>query len=72
MIEKGSVCINGVSLTTFNVTRNTFQVAIIPYTFEHTAFHKMQIGDAVNLEFDLLEKYSLSREQLKEELIVNC
>lgn len=65
MIEKGSVCINGVSLTAFNVTRDTFQVAIIPYTFEHTGFHKMKAGDAVNLEFDLLGKYFLRREQLK-------
>jgi len=66
MIEKGSVCINGVSLTAFNVTRDTFQVAIIPYTFEHTGFHNMQPGDAVNLEFDILGKYFLRREQLKE------
>lgn len=67
MIEKGSVCINGVSLTAFNVTRNTFQVAIIPYTFEHTGFRHMHPGDAVNLEFDILGKYFLRREQLKEE-----
>lgn len=67
MIEKGSVCINGVSLTAFNVTRTTFQVAIIPYTFEHTGFHHMQPGDAVNLEFDILGKYFLRRAQLKEE-----
>lgn len=66
MIEKGSICINGVSLTAFNVTRNSFQVAIIPYTFEHTGFQYMQAGDAVNLEFDILGKYFLRREQLKE------
>lgn len=66
MIEKGSVSINGVSLTAFNVSKTTFQVAIIPYTFEHTGFHHMQAGDAVNLEFDILGKYFLRREQLKE------
>ena len=66
MIEKGSVCINGVSLTAFNVARDTFQVAIIPYTFENTGFHRMQPGDMVNLEFDILGKYFLRREQLKE------
>jgi riboflavin synthase len=57
VIEKGSICINGVSLTAFNVTRNTFMVAIIPYTFEHTNFKNIKEGDLVNLEFDLLGKY---------------
>lgn len=61
MIEKGSICINGVSLTSFNVTDNGFQVAIIPYTFEHTGFQYLQPGDRVNLEFDILGKYFLRK-----------
>lgn len=64
IIEKGSICINGVSLTAFNVTDSTFQVAIIPYTFEHTGFHLMQVGDAINLEFDILGKYFLRQATL--------
>ncbi|MEL6534788.1 MAG: riboflavin synthase [Bacteroidota bacterium] len=57
LVEKGSVCINGTSLTCFNVTDTSFRVAIIPYTFEHTNFHQLRSGDAVNLEFDILGKY---------------
>ena len=57
IIEKGSICVNGVSLTAFNITRNTFAVAIIPYTFEHTNFKNIKEGDTVNLEFDMLGKY---------------
>lgn len=57
LIEKGSVCINGVSLTCFDVTQEAFSVAIIPYTWQHTNFHALQPGDAVNLEFDVLGKY---------------
>jgi riboflavin synthase len=57
IIEKGSICVNGVSLTAFNVTQNTFTVAIIPYTFEHTNFKNIREGDLVNLEFDMLGKY---------------
>lgn len=57
IIEKGSICVNGVSLTAFNVSRNTFTVAIIPYTFEHTNFKNIKEGDIVNLEFDMLGKY---------------
>lgn len=57
IIEKGSICVNGVSLTAFNVTRNSFTVAIIPYTFEHTNFKNIKEGDIVNLEFDMLGKY---------------
>ena len=48
---------NGVSLTVCNPTDNTFQVAIIPYTFEHTNFHNIQVGSVVNLEFDIIGKY---------------
>ena len=57
IIEKGSIAVNGVSLTAFNVTENNFTVAIIPYTFEHTNFHLLKIKDSVNLEFDILGKY---------------
>jgi len=56
-IEKGSITINGVSLTVVNSGFNTFCVAIIPYTFEHTNFNAIKVGDAVNLEFDVLGKY---------------
>lgn len=57
IIEKGSICVNGVSLTAFNVTNDHFTVAIIPYTFTHTNFQSLKEKDAVNLEFDLLGKY---------------
>lgn len=56
-IEKGSICINGVSLTVVNSQINQFSVAIIPYTYEHTGFKIMQQGDKVNLEFDVIGKY---------------
>jgi riboflavin synthase len=56
-IEKGSVCVNGVSLTVVNSGQNQFSVAIIPYTYEHTNFHQIQKGDTVNLEFDMIGKY---------------
>ena len=57
MIEKGSICINGISLTAFNVNRNSFRVAIIPYTFEHTNISQVREGQQVNLEFDMIGKY---------------
>jgi riboflavin synthase len=57
LIEKGSICVNGVSLTAFNVTRDTFTVAIIPYTFDHTNFSTIREGEIVNIEFDILGKY---------------
>lgn len=56
-VDKGSVTVNGVSLTVCNPTDNTFQVAIIPYTYEHTNFHQIQIGSVVNIEFDIIGKY---------------
>lgn len=56
-VDKGSVTVNGVSLTVCNPTENTFQVAIIPYTMEHTNFCDIQIGATVNLEYDILGKY---------------
>ncbi len=57
IIEKGSICVNGVSLTAFNVTDMRFTVAIIPYTWQHTSLQFLKPGAAVNLEFDLLGKY---------------
>jgi riboflavin synthase len=56
-VEKGSVCVNGVSLTVVNSKDNSFSVCIIPYTFEHTNFKSIQPGTVVNLEFDILGKY---------------
>ena len=56
-IEKGSITINGVSLTVVNSTKNGFSVAIIPYTWENTTFKTLQVGDKVNLEFDVIGKY---------------
>jgi riboflavin synthase len=56
-VEKGSVCINGVSLTCFNSRPDGFTVTIIPYTYEHTSFHLLREGDHVNLEFDIIGKY---------------
>ena len=56
-VEKGSIAVNGVSLTCFNSRANGFSVAIIPYTFEHTNFCQMKPGDTVNLEFDIIGKY---------------
>ncbi|MEL0009424.1 MAG: riboflavin synthase [Flammeovirgaceae bacterium] len=57
IIEKGSICVNGVSLTCFNVSKNYFTVAIIPHTYENTNFGIIDEGDIVNLEFDILGKY---------------
>lgn len=56
-VEKGSVSVNGVSLTVVNSGDKSFQVAIIPYTYEHTNFHEFQVGTVVNLEFDIIGKY---------------
>jgi len=57
IIEKGSICINGVSLTVFNVTNNSFDVTIIPYTYDNTNFNKINVGDIVNIEYDMIGKY---------------
>ncbi|MBS1914779.1 MAG: riboflavin synthase [Bacteroidetes bacterium] len=57
IIEKGSICLNGISLTIFNVTKKHFWVAIIPYTFSHTNMQQLFPGDRVNLEFDIVGKY---------------
>jgi riboflavin synthase len=56
-VEKGSVTVNGVSLTVVNSKDNSFQVAIIPYTYEYTNFHQIKPGTIVNLEFDIIGKY---------------
>ena len=57
LIEKGSICINGVSLTVFDIVENTFKVTIIPYTFDNTSFKELKEGDIVNIEFDMIGKY---------------
>jgi riboflavin synthase len=56
-VEKGSVCVNGISLTVVNSRQNSFSVAIIPYTFEHTNLQQVHKGSVVNLEFDIIGKY---------------
>lgn len=56
-VEKGSISVNGVSLTCFNSNSDSFTVAIIPYTHEHTNFGRLSVGDTVNLEFDIIGKY---------------
>ena len=63
-VDKGSVCVNGVSLTVCNPPNNSFQVAIIPYTMEHTNFQDIRVGTVVNLEFDILGKYIARLQQL--------
>lgn len=65
LVEKGSVCIDGVSLTVFAVGRNEFTVTIIPYTFGHTGFGQLTAGSRVNIEFDVLGKYFLRQQQLQ-------
>jgi riboflavin synthase len=64
LVEKGSVCIDGVSLTAFEVGDTTFTVTIIPYTFEHTGFRNILAGKKVNIEFDVLGKYFLRSQSL--------
>lgn len=56
-VDKGSVTVNGVSLTVCEPTRNSFKVCIIPFTYEHTNFHHIKVGTKVNIEFDILGKY---------------
>lgn len=64
-IEKGSITVNGVSLTVVESKLNEFSVAIIPYTYEHTTFNKLKVGDTVNLEFDVIGKYVKRLNDLK-------
>ena len=63
-VDKGSVTVNGVSLTVCRPTQDTFQVAIIPYTMEHTNFQDIRVGTVVNIEFDILGKYIARLQQL--------
>lgn len=64
IVEKGSICINGISLTAFNVSNESFEVAIIPYTYENTNLKEVAVNDAVNLEFDIIGKYIARLQQL--------
>ena len=64
LVEKGFIAVDGVSLTVVNCTNHTFVVAIIPYTFEHTLFAGLKVGDAVNLEADIMAKYVLRGSEL--------
>ena len=61
VIEKGSIAVNGISLTCFNVTQNGFSVAVIPYTYEHTNIRDLVPGSPINIEFDLVGKYILKQ-----------
>jgi riboflavin synthase len=65
IIEKGSICINGISLTAFDVKKKTFRVAVIPYTWQNTNLQYIKIKDTVNLEFDLIGKYITRKLSLK-------
>lgn len=65
LIEKGSVCINGISLTAFGVKKNSFKAAIIPYTYNNTNLQYLKEGDLVNMEFDMLGKYILRKLSLE-------
>ena len=68
IIEKGSICLNGTSLTIFNVSENAFTVAIIPYTFNHTNIKQVEQGSAANIEFDMIGKYVNRMQQLNKAL----
>ncbi len=65
IIEKGSIAVNGTSLTCFDITANSFKVAIIPYTFEHTSIQQVKKDSTVNIEFDILGKYIERMRELK-------
>jgi riboflavin synthase len=65
VIEKGSIAVNGTSLTIFNVGKNSFTVAIIPYTYQHTSIQQVQPGSTVNIEFDIIGKYVSRMAQVK-------
>ena len=64
IIEKGSVCVNGISLTAFNVSNSSFTVAIVPYTYNHTNIKNILVSSVVNIEWDLLGKYILRQSEL--------
>ncbi|MEP0369183.1 MAG: riboflavin synthase [Cyclobacteriaceae bacterium] len=57
LVEKGSICVNGTSLTCFDINEDKFKIAIIPYTYEHTNFHQFKKSTVVNIEFDIIGKY---------------
>lgn len=65
IIEKGSIAVNGISLTAFKVKKSSFRVAIIPFTWEHTNLHQVKEGDVINLEFDMVGKYIIRSKNLK-------
>ena len=65
LVEKGSICLNGISLTAFNVQNNQFTVAIIPYTNDHTNIGRLKLNDEVNLEFDIIGKYIARNVQIQ-------
>ncbi|MBI2282863.1 MAG: riboflavin synthase [Bacteroidetes bacterium] len=67
VIEKGSIAVNGTSLTCFNVTHDHFTIAVIPYTYEHTNIHQLTVGSRVNIEFDILGKYVQRRFEVSRE-----
>ncbi|HZG99846.1 MAG TPA: riboflavin synthase [Flavisolibacter sp.] len=71
VIEKGSIALNGISLTVFDVKKRNFKVAIIPYTYEHTNLKLIKEGDAINIEFDMLGKYLLRRLNLNKKKTVH-
>tara|TARA_R110000868_G_scaffold392685_1_gene663453 strand:+ start:756 stop:1343 length:588 start_codon:yes stop_codon:yes gene_type:complete len=64
-VEKGSICINGISLTLFDIKDDKFSVTIIPYTYEHTNLKELKIGNQVNIEFDIIGKYIQRMQTLK-------
>ena len=68
VVSKGSITINGVSLTVISPTLSSFSVTIIPYTYDHTTFKSLHIGDEVNLEFDILGKYIMKKLSLSEQV----
>lgn len=65
LVDKGSICINGTSLTVIDAGRDYFTITIIPYTYEHTSFKDLKVGDPINLEFDILGKYFLRKQWLE-------
>ncbi|MFH0819254.1 MAG: riboflavin synthase [Patescibacteria group bacterium] len=65
IIEKGSICTNGISLTCYNVKNNNFTVSLIPHTFKNTNLHFLKVGDNVNLEFDIIGKYVKKNTRIK-------
>jgi len=66
LVEKGSICVNGTSLTLIEAGKDYFTITIIPYTYEHTSFNQLEVGDPVNLEFDILGKYFLRKQWVEE------